>query len=188
MRAFIAIPLGEGTHTLLDQLQRSLRSADAEVRWVRIPSIHLTLKFLGEIEESLIGPIAESLGSSCGPEEPFTLELGGLGAFPNLNSPRVVWCGVSGDMERLRALQRAAEDAAAEVGCPRDHRPFHPHLTLGRIMGSRNLHRLSEYIKIGSDLRAGLKVELLQIYQSTLTPHGAVYEVLETVKLGAPNP
>lgn len=183
MRTFIAIPLAEDSHRLLEQLQNQLRAAAAEVRWTSTASIHLTLKFLGEIDPAVVGKTADRLRTESRALAPFTLSLGGLGAFPTIQNPRVVWCGVSGDIEQLGLLQHKVEQECTRLGFAPEERPFHPHLTLGRVRGRRNLHRLAECIKIGSDSASALTVSRFNIYKSTLTPRGAIYDILEPIEL-----
>jgi len=183
MRTFIAIPLPEAARSTLSQMRHTLEATGADVRWTAVPSIHLTLKFLGEVEPALIPRLSEVLKAATAGESPFSLALGGLGAFPNLRNPRVIWCGVEGETERLRSLQNKVEGACSGMGFPGEDRGFSPHLTLGRVRGSRKLPRLIDCIRIGSPLRAGLRVEQFHVYQSTLTPAGAIYNVLERIDL-----
>jgi RNA 2',3'-cyclic 3'-phosphodiesterase len=185
MRTFIAIPLPEGARSALSQIQQGMRTTGADVRWTAIPSIHLTLKFLGEIDPGVVAQLTRSLKEATKDETPFSLAIGGVGTFPNLRNPRVVWCGIEGEMDRLNALQQRVEEACARLGFPPEDRPFSPHLTLGRVKGSRNLPRLVDCIRIGSPLRTALQVGCFHIYRSTLTPAGAIYSALERIDLAA---
>ena len=142
MRTFIAIPLPQECRVMLDQLQQSLRKHKADVRWVAIPSIHLTLKFLGEVDSGIIPKLKEFLDNHSKAERPFDLSLHGLGCFPNLIRPRIIWCGISGETERLLNLQQRVERVCVELGFAPEDRPFHPHLTLGRVNGKSNLQPL----------------------------------------------
>ena len=183
MRTFIAVPLSPDCHRMLEELQKKLRATGAEARWVAVSSIHLTLKFLGEIDPAETTKLRDALRAASDAESGFMLCLRGLGAFPDLRNPRVVWCGVEGDIERLRQLQVKVEQACSSLGYALEDRAFHPHLTLGRLQGKRNLQRLLEYIKIGSDLESVFAVDRYGVYQSTLTPRGATYHILETFRL-----
>jgi 2'-5' RNA ligase len=111
------------------------------------------------------------------------LRLGGLGCFPDYRKPRVIWCGVEGNLDLLRRLQEKVENTSADFGFALENRPFSPHLTLGRVKGKRNLQRLTDYIKIGNDLQCSFIVECFHLYRSRLTPQGAQYSVLETIEL-----
>jgi RNA 2',3'-cyclic 3'-phosphodiesterase len=183
MRTFIAVPLPPQCREILDLLQHHLRPARADVRWVAVASIHLTLKFLGEIGPKVLPILVERLGASAATEPAFSLRLHGLGGFPNLHNPRVVWCGIEGDAGRLMALQERVENVCSELGLARETRPFHPHLTLGRVNGKRNLHNLLDYIKIGPDVECAFAVDHFNVYRSTLAPRGAIYDILAKVPL-----
>jgi 2'-5' RNA ligase len=183
MRTFIAVPLPEEVHALLSRLQQEMRSFRANVRWTATASIHLTLKFLGEIEPSLAPKLADALrAESCG-QPGFQLSLHGLGGFPNLRSPRVLWCGLYGDQDYLGALQAQVEKACDKFGFQPEERGFHPHLTLGRVQGKTNLQRLLDYIKIAPEFEQTFRVDRYHVYKSVLMPKGANYTILETIEL-----
>jgi RNA 2',3'-cyclic 3'-phosphodiesterase len=184
MRTFIAIPLPEECRRVLQQIQNEMRASEAEVRWVNIPSIHLTLKFLGEVDPSMLPNLIQELRLASNDIPPFALKVGGVGAFPNSRNPRVVWCGVSAENDRLSLLQEVIEQACEKLGFAREDRSFSPHLTLGRAQGKRNLQRLCDYIRIGrSELQCDITVDAYNVYKSTLAPKGAIYNVLERIAL-----
>src|SRR5437660_12146600 len=145
LRAFIAVQLS-------DDLKRQIGSVQAELQrevpgsarggkavkigWVQPEGIHLTLKFLGDIQEAQVDALREILSKAAASARPFTLEARGLGAFPNPRAPRVIWLGLHGshdDMADLQRLQAAVEDGLAGLGFPKEARAFTPHLTLARI-------------------------------------------------------
>jgi RNA 2',3'-cyclic 3'-phosphodiesterase len=183
MRTFIAVPLPAECRSMLDQMQQALRPAGAEVGWVATPSIHLTLKFLGEMDPEIIPSLAEALEAASGSESGFELRLCGLGCFSGQRNPRVVWCGLEGDTEALSRLQQKVEGVCNRFGFPPENREFKPHLTLGRIKGKRNLQALVDCIKIGSGLESSFKADHFNIYRSILKPKGAEYSVLKTIAL-----
>jgi len=183
MRTFIAIPMPEACLEMLAQMQRHLKASNAEVRWTKIASIHLTLKFLGEVDPAVIPAMAEALAVISKKARPFDLRLAGLGCFPNEKNPRVVWCGIQGDTDVLLSLQSGVETVCADFGFEPEDRPFRPHLTLGRIKGRKNLRLLSDSIAKGSDLECGFRADSFNIYKSVLKPDGAVYTVLEPIAL-----
>ncbi len=168
---------------MLMEMQEGLRRVGAEVGWVAIPSIHLTLKFLGEVEPSSIPRMAEALQISTSSIRSFGLRLRGLGCFPSDKNPRVIWCGIEGDRDALVQLQGIVEKTCETLGFPPEDRAFKPHLTLGRVKGKRNLQPLIDCIKIGSGLEHSFHADHFNIYQSTLKPQGAVYTVLNKVVL-----
>ncbi len=183
MRTFIAVPLPQECHKMLEEIQAKLRSTGAGVGWVNVPSIHLTLKFLGEVDPETIPRLASALRTASEGQAGFTLRLHGVGGFPDLRSPRVIWCGVEGETQHLRRLQERVEDACIQLSFPSEGRDFHPHLTLGRVQGKRNLQSLLDYIKIGFELECSFRVDRYNLYRSTLAPRGAVYDVLEVIAL-----
>jgi 2'-5' RNA ligase len=183
MRTFVAIPLPAECQSMLEQMQQKLRPFRAEVGWTAIHSIHLTLKFLGEVDPEIIPRLAECLEVASAREQSFELRLRGLGCFPNQRSPRVIWCGIEGETAALSALQQKVEKICNDFGFPAENRAFKPHLTLGRVKGKRNLQPLVDCIKIGSDLERGFKADHYNIYKSTLKPQGAIYTVLRTIAL-----
>jgi len=183
MRTFIAIPLPAGAKSLLETEQRKLRSCNADVRWTAVSGIHLTLRFLGEVDPGTLPQLEARIREAtlgCGR---FALRLQGLGAFPGMRNPRVVWYGLDGGLPELAALQARIESACAGLGFLPEDRPFHPHLTLGRVRGKTNLQPLIDYIKIGAAAEFEFEVKDYNIYQSTLRPQGATYTVLASIAL-----
>ncbi len=183
MRSFIAAPLSQEVRSALAEMQAHLRAFGADVKWTAVPSIHLTLKFLGEVDPAIVPQLATSLREAAGSERPFSLHFRGLGVFPDFRNPRVVWCGLDGDLSLLAALQSRVELACVGAGLAPEVRAFQPHLTLGRVRGKSNLQRLVDYIKIAPVSECGFEVGEFHIYQSVLKPQGAIYTVLETILL-----
>ena len=179
----MAIPLPDECLEMLRRLQQRLRATEADVRWVAISSIHLTLKFLGEIDPAVVPNMAQAFNEITKSGYELRLRIHGLGSFPNQKVPRVVWCAVSGDTDGLSKLQKEAENVCAGFGFPVEQRAFSPHLTLGRVQSKRNLQPLLDCIKIGSDLECEFVADHFNIYKSTLKPQGAVYTILETIAM-----
>ncbi len=184
MRTFIAVPLPSECRRLLLQTQDELRACNADVRWVAVDSIHLTLKFLGEIDPALLPELAAGLRGATAAVQPFGISVSGLGGFPSLKNPRVIWCGIGGDVERLQELRSRVEDACRPLGFSPEARGFQPHLTLGRVQGKRNLQPLLDYIRIAAQPESAFTASSYHVYRSELRPRGAVYTVLETIQLG----
>jgi len=189
IRTFIAIELPRPIKAGLTELQDRLRAQapPRAVRWVRPEGIHLTLKFLGRTPEGQIEDIVRALSSACAPFPPFACTVEGLGCFPNLHRPRVIWVGVQEPTGALSGLQRAIEEACAGLGFRRERRPFHPHLTLGRLQDrvSREeravvseLIRRTEAASLGTMIARGVS-----LIRSDLRPGGAVYTTLREVEL-----
>jgi 2'-5' RNA ligase len=189
IRTFIAIELDESIKDGLTRLQERLKgkAPRGSVRWVRSEGIHLTLKFLGDVPADQIGEITEALQESCQSFAPFSLSCGGLGCFPNLKRPRVVWVGVQEETGTLAQLQKAIEKNVAPLGYPPEKRKFSPHLTLGRVqrrVSPGDLRRLGELVGASEIGTLGqMKVHSVNLMRSDLRPSGAVYTQLAEVEL-----
>jgi 2'-5' RNA ligase len=168
---------------MLEEIQGKLRATGADVRWVAVSSIHLTMKFLGEIDPAILPQLTESLRGASASEPGFSLRLHGLGGFPSLRNPRIIWCGLEGETPQLQQLQTKVEQVCSHLGFAPKQREFHPHLTLGRVQGRRNLQPLLDCIKIGGEQECTFGVNNYNIYKSTLTPRGAIYSILESIPL-----
>lgn len=181
LRTFIAIELPAPHREALARLQDQLRRPGDAVRWVRPESLHLTLKFLGDVARSRIPQLTEALAAVARQTAPFSLALGTLGAFPSPERPRVLWIGLSGDLVQLTALQQRIEAALAPLGFAPEERPFTPHLTLGRVAAPRNAPAPSFAGLLRSHAAAPtppILVEAFALMSSTLTPSGAIYRRL----------
>ena len=183
MRAFIAIPIPDSCREVLSQMQQYLKKSGAEVRWTAISSIHLTLKFLGETDPETVSELARALRDVAHPAQALDLQLSGLGCFPNQKKPRIVWCGIRGDIEQLEILQETVERTCMGFGFESEIRPFRPHLTLGRVRGKKNLQMLVDGFMKGTDLECGFSANHFSIYKSVLNPQGAVYTIVQTIEL-----
>ncbi len=189
IRTFIAIELPDPLKERLVELQEKLKeqAPPRAVRWVQPEGIHLTLKFLGQTPVDQIEGIVRALSSACVPLSSFTYTVGGLGCFPDLRRPQVIWVGVQEPTGALSGLQGAIEEACAELSFQREGRAFHPHLTLGRL---RDRASAEERRAIG-ELIQGTEVASLgagaarrvSLIRSDLRPTGAVYTTLREIEL-----
>lgn len=185
-RVFLAIDLPDDVKESVIAVQKKLTYVLQGVRWVRPEGIHLTLKFFGNIYENDISRISVIVARASQNAEVLTLKSGKIGAFPNPERPRVLWLGLTGDVEKLSALQNVIEKDLEVSGYKREGRKFRPHLTLGRAKSSRGMILgLSEAIN-GDDYNfAGcIDVAGLTLFQSELKPGGAVYTKLAYFPLG----
>jgi len=192
IRTFIAIELTEEILRSLREIQKRLQDTPAEryVRWVRPGGIHLTLKFLGNVPASRIEAITEGMQRACVGIEPFSLDVGELGCFPNPRRPRVIWVGVQEDTGQLARLQRAIEDEMKALGYPPEKRAFHPHLTLARTRKGTRSREQEELGRLIRDIVVGklgrMQVERVSLMRSDLQPGGAVYTELAVAEFIAP--
>ncbi|MDP6775177.1 MAG: RNA 2',3'-cyclic phosphodiesterase [Candidatus Latescibacteria bacterium] len=132
VRTFVALEFPAVVGQTLGAIIDRLRQAGDGVRWVRPESTHLTLKFLGEVDEARIPDVVQAVKEISGTFVPFTLRTSDVGGFPNRERAKVVWVGVEGDLEALSRLQKDVDEALGSLGFPRDERKYFPHLTLGR--------------------------------------------------------
>jgi 2'-5' RNA ligase len=176
MRAFIAIELPEAVRRQLGDLSVRLRQTGSKASWVQPDRMHLTLRFLGEVSEEQIAVITASMTDVCRDIAPFTLVCEGLGGFPNLRKPSVIWVGVSPFAPDLARIQTAAETGARACGLSPETKRFHPHVTLARIRNPEDVSALTQQAEAESAFCTGaFDVFHVSLFSSELTPRGPVY-------------
>ena len=189
LRLFTALELPPAVRRLLAELTAALSAAlpHGSVRWVRVEGIHLTLKFYGEVDSDKLAGLQAVVNQAAAGVAPLALEMNGLGTFPNLSRPRVIWAGLAGELDRLKYLQRAVEDASRPLGFEPEARGFTPHLTLGRVEpGWRPGDRLSlegAFARLSPGVRGAFTADTLALMRSDLKPGGAVYTPQLAVRL-----
>ena len=184
IRAFIACDIPEALLEKISSIQDKLKGLDAEVGWTKVSSIHITLKFLGDIEEEIIEKVADVIAEATTGQPPFEIYIKGSGAFPNLKNPRVVWIGVEYLNKGLMHIQQALDGRLKALGFEPEEREFRPHLTLGRVKGTKGKERLSSAVSGLKDIEIGsFTVDRVILYKSELKPTGAVYTKLREVFL-----
>ena len=184
IRTFIALELPPSLISLLAKVQENLQSMGLRAKWVRPENIHLTLKFLGNINSADIDNIGGAMVDAVGNFEPFNLVAGGIGVFPGVNRPRVIWVGLKGQIQLLFAMQRLLEDNLAALGYKKEKRPFKGHLTLGRFKQSVNPNTIRRVLQELGDLTIEeFTARRVIFYKSDLKPTGAVYSQLQQAVL-----
>jgi 2'-5' RNA ligase len=188
IRSFIAIELPDELKQAITRLQEQLQSgSQAPVKWVDPYSIHLTLKFLGNISTDSVDKITVALEEAVRGMLPFHLEVKGLGAFPSLKQARVVWVGVTGEIDRLKQLQQRIESGLTPLGFVPESRPFTPHLTLARLRDRATpdeRQSLGQLIASTSLATAyTIDVDTVHLMRSQLTREGAIYSRISSVRL-----
>ena len=189
LRAFIAIEIPARVQDEIQAATASLQNTLGPdlVRWVAPRNLHLTLKFLGDISPASVEILQQMLRTESGQHRPFEIRLEGLGAFPTVHRPRVIWTGLVAP-GALDSLQRGIESASARLGYEAEERPFSPHLTLGRVKqnlttaGLQRVRMALEQTQIG-DLGTA-RVEALHLFRSDLQPGGSIYTRLFSANLG----
>jgi 2'-5' RNA ligase len=184
IRTFIAVEIPEAVRFAIGEIQEVLQSFKFNIKWVKPRSIHLTLKFLGNIDPAAVEAIDGVLQTTVESFEPFSIQAKDLGVFPGLMRPRVIWVGIAGQIDRLVGLQRNLDKNLNDIGFARDKRPFKGHLTLGRVKGSIDARRMGRVLTRYSQFEAQpFTVGSLILYKSELHPTGAVYTKLLEIAL-----
>lgn len=187
IRAFIAVPLSKDALAGAARIQNRLRArlATNAIRWTPEAQLHLTLKFLGDIDPACVSALTAALTESTRGLTPFGLKLSGLGVFPSFHKPTVIWIGVGNEVDKLLALAAQTELAAGKFSEHTEERAFHPHLTIGRIRpGSRKAARgLGAKLQAESiSIEAAWTVSELILFRSELTPKGALHVPLASIR------
>lgn len=190
IRSFIAIELPRNVKDGLARLRSELETAEHPfIKWVNPESIHLTLKFLGNIPFKQVAEITKAIEAASKGISPFHLEISSLGAFPNLKQPRVLWVGIGGEIDTLLRLQQNIDFALASLGFAKEERSFMPHLTLARIrQGASPLERKNfGELAMSASFEGSYPIDAkaVSLMRSQLTPEGAIYTRLSMVGLEA---
>lgn len=190
IRTFIAIELPDEIKRYLTELENRLRDSTAiPAKWVNPEGIHLTLKFLGNVNSNKLNGITKVLENAAASVTPFALNIKEAGAFPNLRKVQIVWIGLDGDTEPLKLLQSRIEDGLVPLGFSREKREFTPHLTLARV---RDTASPAEREQLGSaiaglatDSACSFKVTSVSVMRSQLSREGARYSQIAGIRLPA---
>ena len=190
MRAFIAIDLSDDVRAAIEEAQTRLKQTPVGVKisWTKVANLHLTLQFLGDVEEVVVDKLTPALRLVATQYQPFEVTVRSAGAFPDERRPRVVWVGCDDAGKRLPALAQAVHSAMQPFGFTPEHREFSAHLTLGRISSPRPDAALTRAIDSLKDTTFGtLRVEAIHLFESQLHPEGSIYTKLLSHALGAHN-
>lgn len=186
IRAFLAVELSSDIREKLSSLQQQLKKTLPPINWVRPESIHLTLKFLGYVEPSRISQLLSVLEAIGKKQNNFSIDVHGVGVFPQVKRPRILWVGLSGNTPALQDLVLEIESMLEPFGFPPEEKSYHPHLTLARIKRENATvgAALLENRILESEQRLGtLHVDRFTLFQSDLDSSGATYTALGTVLL-----
>jgi 2'-5' RNA ligase len=194
IRSFVAVLLDEGLRERVADVIERLRPLASAVAWVPPPNLHVTLQFLGGQTEERLREAEAALAEVAAETAPVDVTFHGIGAFPGLERPRILWVGLAQGALEVRRLQARAAAALAARGFPREERPWHPHLTIGRVFDERSWRR-----EAGSALRSALaqlagisigrlRVAELALMRSDLQPSGARYTIRRAVQLTGGRP
>jgi RNA 2',3'-cyclic 3'-phosphodiesterase len=190
IRTFISIELPEKVKVALTSIQRDLKEPGQNfLKWVSTDSIHLTLKFLGNIDVDKVGQIITAIREAIHLQKPFTIRIGEVGAFPNVQRPKVLWVGINGDIGELIGLQKRLDDKLETIGFVKEKRAFSPHLTLARVGERATLQEIAGFSRKLQNYRTNAKAEAevsgLSFIRSQLFPAGPIYTTLAEIKFVA---
>jgi 2'-5' RNA ligase len=189
MRAFIALEIPKRIKSTLEDFLVELRARPGaeKVRWVTPRNMHLTLKFLGEIEPDSVSQIEGGLRAAGEGQSPIQLELSQIGCFPSAGKPRVLWIGIGGEIEVLLRLQARVDKALEASGFAGENRAYHPHLTLGRVrrgVSKSDLDQVAALVSIAAPESPAFIADEVVLFESVLRPEGPVYQAQSRVQLG----
>ena len=186
LRTFVAIDPGKAVRDRLVALQEALARGGAEVKWVEHDNLHVTLLFLGEVNDTDVPAVCGVVAEEAGKLGAFALSVEGAGCFPHARRPRIVWAGLQQGRQEVCVLHDALEPPLLELGCyRREERKYTPHITLGRVRNERASAALAVSLARHTGWMAGeTMVREVHVLSSELTPHGPIYTVLSRAKLG----
>ncbi len=185
LRTFIAVDVGKAIRDRAVALQESLTRSGTDVKWVEPENIHVTLLFLGEVDDREVLQVCRAVSDGCVGLSTFSLTVEGVGCFPNPRRPRTLWVGVGDGTQELCALHDALEPPLLDLGCyRREERKYTPHITIGRVKSDRPTDKLAAALAKHAGWRGGeTDVREVLVMSSQLTPQGPVYTVLSRAKL-----
>ncbi len=185
MRAFVAIHLEHSILLSISGFIKELSSKYRSVRWTRPENLHLTLKFLGEVQDSKAYELADKLREALPRHEVFTLSLKGTGGFPGLDKPRVLWIGIE-PSEALQRLYTTVQGVCSAKGFMADDKDFRAHLTIGRVKSTPEADLISTLIKYKNHPWGKGTVNAVALMKSTLRPEGPIYSSIAQIALSLP--
>jgi 2'-5' RNA ligase len=184
VRLFVAVNLPDPIRHAIESAAAPIRRAAPSVRWLPPDNFHITLKFLGSVPDDRVNTIKAALTAAATQASPFEMNVRGAGAFPNFRRARVYWVGVDGG-DLLARLQHEVERTIAPLGFPTEARPFHPHITIGRVNQSpADEMRAVETASRDFQNESRIVVKSVELMESKLSPKGARYEAIQSVPLG----
>jgi len=185
LRTFIAVDLGQAIRDRCVTLRDILARAGSDVNWVEAKNLHVTLLFLGEVDDRALIDLCRAVSDTCAGHAVFALSAETVGCFPNPRRPRTIWVGIGAGSAELVALQGALEPPLLDLGCyRREERQFTPHITLGRVKSERSDDKLTAALQKHANWQAGVtEVREVQVLSSELTSQGPIYTVLSRARL-----
>ncbi|HEC80176.1 MAG: 2'-5' RNA ligase [Candidatus Coatesbacteria bacterium 4484_99] len=184
-RSFIALPLSKTVRQSLLEIIDEVSSICRNAKWVELNNLHITLRFLGNIDVEMVGSISEIITNVSSQFAPFPIEIEGFGAFPHPKRARIIWAGITRGFEEIAELERKVSDELERAGIDRDKRDYHPHITLGRIRYPKSNIALTKKIEESSGRVIGDDtISKMILMESTLTGKGPIYTPIHIAEFG----
>jgi len=183
IRTFIAFETPEIVKHRIMEIQTELRKVDTDIRWETADKFHATIKFLGDIEEAILPEVLQDIAKILSLHSPFRVSYSGIGGFPDIAHPRVLWVGCNDPDGKLQALKTALDTGLVHWGFEIERRAFHPHITLGRVKNNRGLQYLTPILEKLTFDPHETTINGITVMKSILKPQGAHYTVLRTINL-----
>lgn len=174
-RVFIAIELPDAVRAQVARLQEKLKESEADVKWVESQNIHLTLKFIGEVEPDKLEATYAGVTEAIGEQAKFPMSLAGIGAFPSMRRVQVIWIGVFAGATESTELSEKVEACLAKRGFEAEKKKFMPHITIGRVRSFKNVNRLVKLMEDIPFASADFAADAVTVIKSELTPQGPIY-------------
>jgi RNA 2',3'-cyclic 3'-phosphodiesterase len=187
IRTFIGVDIGKAIRQRAVALQDALAQAGTQVKWVEPENIHVTLLFLGEVDDREVPNVCRVVGETVSRHQPFSMTIERVGCFPNPRRPRILWIGVGEGTQELCALHDSLEPPLMDLGCyRREERKYTPHITLGRVRSNGVVQPLAAALDAKAAWKGGeIDVREILVMSSQLTPQGPIYSILSRAKLGS---
>jgi 2'-5' RNA ligase len=184
IRTFICIEIPQAIKTHIEDIQHTLRQPDAQISWVKPANIHLTIKFLGDVEASRIETVRCAVERATASVSAFDIEVGSAGCFPDARNVRVLWVGLSRVPEVLSDLHQRIEDELARDGFPRESKRFSPHLTIGRARNPNRARQTAETLIARGFAPIEFQASEIIVMRSDMHPTGSIYTPQAVIHLG----
>ena len=184
MRLFVAIALDDAARQGLFELQRALKGpAGPDVRWTPPQQLHVTLKFLGEVRDADLAAVSKAVELAAAQVPAFEMQLAGAGCFGPRGPVRIVWAGLDEPTGTLQRCAEVVDEEVSQLGFPREHRPFSPHITIGRVKDDRSGGGIRSAVEAASFPAIGQSVDRIKLMSSVLRPQGPLYAVVSEAEL-----
>jgi RNA 2',3'-cyclic 3'-phosphodiesterase len=183
LRLFIAVETPPDVQAVIKETVDQLRSSNADVRWESADKWHCTIKFLGDTPRDRVAALSESLHRIAADTSPFSLVYRSLGCFPGKRDPRIIWAGIDSSDGAMGDLSGRVDEAMGLLGFEKENRPFHPHVTLGRVRGNRQIPELLTIMETVTFESQPVVINQIVLIRSDLRPTGSVYTVQESYSL-----